>query len=226
MRISLLTVSLIGGIVGLGTLLSRHALAGEYEEPAYEVVQSHTDWELRQYAPVIEAQVTVDGPYDRAVSDGFRLLAGYIFGKNAPNEKIAMTAPVAAQSADGQKIAMTAPVATTPSSASAVDEARSWTVAFTMPGEWSLDTLPTPLDERVSLVEVPQQRWAVLQFSGKANAKTSEKRRQELLAGVAIAGLEPVGEAVIAQYNPPWIPGVFRRNEVKIPVASAEHSLQ
>ena len=224
MRISLLMFGLIGGIVGLGALLSRHALAREYEEPAYEVVQSHADWELRQYAPVIEAQVTVDGPYDRAVSDGFRLLAGYIFGKNAPNETIAMTAPVAAQPAEGQKIAMTVPVATMPSSASAVNEARSWTVAFTMPGEWSLDTLPVPLDERVRLVEVPQQRWAVLRFSGNAGARASEKHRQELLEAVAVAGLEPTGQAVIAQYNPPWIPGVLRRNEVKIPVASSERS--
>ncbi|MFT5680845.1 MAG: hypothetical protein ACI8RZ_001751 [Myxococcota bacterium] len=222
MRISLLTVGLASIVLGLGAMFSSHALAGGYEEPTYEVVQSSADWELRQYAPVIEAQVTVEGPYDQAVRDGFRLLAGYIFGKNEPNETIAMTVPVAAQSAEGQKIAMTVPVATAASAPAAVDEARSWTVAFTMPGEWDLDTLPAPMDARVRLVEVPEQRWAVLRFSGKASAQSSEQYRQELLEAVITEGLEPSGAAVIAQYNPPWVPGFLRRNEVKIPVGSGD----
>ena len=218
MRPSILMVGLIVGTLALGALFSRHALAEKYEEPPYEVVQSHVDWEIRKYAPAIEARVSVDGPYDQAVNNGFRLLAGYIFGKNEPNESIAMTVPVAARPTEGQQIAMTTPVSTTPNTPDTVGAVQTWTIAFTMPDQWSLDTLPAPLDDRVQLVETSEQLWAVLRFSGKANARTAEKNRQVLLSALAVEGLQPSGEPVIAQYNPPWIPGFLRRNEVKIPL--------
>ena len=67
--------------------------------------------EIRNYGPRIAAETTVFGDEDKALSDGFRRLAGYIFGGNHGSAKIAMTAPVARQS--GQKIAMTAPVSKT-----------------------------------------------------------------------------------------------------------------
>jgi len=34
-------------------------------------------------------------------------------------------------------------------------------------------------------------------------------------------GLRPIGEAVYARYNPPFIPWFMRRNELMIPVALA-----
>ena len=76
------------------------------EEPRY-TSEKVIGLEIRNYGPRIAAETTVFGDEDKALSDGFRRLAGYIFGGNHGNAKIAMTAPVARQS--GQKIAMTAP---------------------------------------------------------------------------------------------------------------------
>ena len=70
-------------------------------------------------------------------------MAGYIFGKNRGERKIAMTAPVT--QTEGKKIAMTAPVT---QAASGEDGAR-WRIQFMMPAEYSLEALPEPLDPAI-----------------------------------------------------------------------------
>ena len=79
-----------------------------YEEPTYTVIESTDRYEVRLYEPYIVAEVDVDGDFESAGGDAFRLLAGYIFGDNVANEKMAMTTPV--ESTTGTKMAMTAPV--------------------------------------------------------------------------------------------------------------------
>jgi hypothetical protein len=50
------------------------------EEPAYRVIESAGDFEVRDYPALVVAEVAVDGTQDSATRAGFRLLAGYIFG--------------------------------------------------------------------------------------------------------------------------------------------------
>lgn len=52
------------------------------EEPKYVLLEKSEPFELRAYAPRIMAEVQVDGDLDAASSQGFRLIAAYIFGKN------------------------------------------------------------------------------------------------------------------------------------------------
>jgi len=121
------------------------------EEPRYTSEKVAHGLEIRNYGPRIAAETTVFGDEDKALSDGFRRLAGYIFGGNHGNAKIAMTAPVARQS--GQKIAMTAPVSKT----SSADGGS--VVRFFMPAGWTMDRLPEPNDDKVGLVTVPEETW-------------------------------------------------------------------
>ena len=95
------------------------------EEPAFRTVLREGAFELRDYPALVVAEVTVDGDQKAAANQGFRLLAGYIFGGNKPRQSIAMTAPVA-QTPAREKIAMTAPVTQT-------QTANQWVVRFTMP---------------------------------------------------------------------------------------------
>ena len=92
----------LGGVVGIR--------AGT-EEPHYLGEPLTDRVEIRRYGPRIAAETTVFADDQQARNTGFRRLAGYIFGGNQRQTKIAMTAPVA-QSSD--KIAMTAPVAQAP----------------------------------------------------------------------------------------------------------------
>lgn len=188
-------------IVGIRTVEEPHCI----KRPLTERV------EIRQYGSRIAAETTVTGEKQRALNTGFRRLAGYIFGGNHRNTEIAMTAPVG-QSRAGDEIAMTAPVSQT---GSAED---GWTVRFFMPSKWSMETLPTPDDEDVRLVEVPPETTAVLRFSGDRGLIAVADRTAELLEALRNNGVEPIGEAVAWFYDPPWTLPFRRRNEVAVPI--------
>ncbi|MFM8766208.1 MAG: heme-binding protein, partial [Rubrivivax sp.] len=82
--------ALIAALLLATAAMTSHAI----EEPDFEVVQRLDAVEIRQYAPYVVAEVTVTGPADSAGNRAFPLLAGYIFGKNKGERKMAMTAPV------------------------------------------------------------------------------------------------------------------------------------
>jgi hypothetical protein len=184
-----------------------------YEEPEYVRISLHDAFEVRRYGPRIVAETVVDGDADAATSEGFRRLADYIFGGNEGGSSISMTTPVE-QSSEGSRISMTTPVERSGSDG-------RWTVTFTMPSEYTLDTLPKANDPRVVLREVRRQPVAVLRFSGRADERAKQRRAEELLISVRASGYEPIGEPTLAQYDPPWVLGPFRRNEVMIPVRSS-----
>lgn len=181
------------------------------EQAEYAVVQKAGGYEIRTYAPHIEAQTTVAGGYEDALNEGFRIIAGYIFGGNTSTQKVAMTAPVTEASASGESIAMTAPVT------SAVEGDRR-TIAFVMPKEYTLDTLPVPNDSRVKLVQMPERTMAVLGFSWYRSAARVQKMESELLAALERDGVAVVGTPTFAGYNAPWTPPWMLRNEVMVEV--------
>ena len=163
------------------------------EEPVYQVKKA---WEteqieIRAYAPRVMAvtEMTEDS------NGGFRVLAGYIFGGNAEEQEIAMTAPVQ-QSMKGDR-----------------------EMAFMMPAEYALEDLPKPEDQRVSFREAPAYTAAVIQFSGWASAEKADKNWQQLRRFLIAEGIDITGEPTLNQYNPPWTLPFMRRNEIIVPVA-------
>lgn len=182
------------------------------EEPHYISTPLAGNAEIRKYGPRIAAETTVAADEDRARNIGFRRLANYIFGGNHRDVAISMTAPVAQRSGRGDDIAMTAPVG---QSRTADD---SWTIRFFMPSKWTLDTLPTPDDENVTLVTIPGETVAVLRFSGDRSSAAVTTRSEELAEILRSKGIEVAGEPVAWFYDPPWTLPFRRRNEIAIPV--------
>ena len=191
------------------------------EEPVYEVVRHQDEFEVRDYKPYILAEVSVTGELDDATSQGFRILASYIFGKNHPKmpqdgqgaEKISMTAPVTViQQPSSQKIEMTAPV-------TVIGEGpETYKVRFTMPKAYTMQSLPLPDDERVTLWEVPARRVAVREYSGTWSQDRYHEEKSILLEALRKAGLTPAGEPEFSRYNSPFSLWFLRRNEVWIPI--------
>ena len=185
---------LLVGTLGVVALALRRRIFPDVQEPPYEVERTVDGLEVRDYPPVVVAETDVDGPYRASISSGFRRLAGYIFGGNSPKQKIAMTAPVGA----------------TPHAAG------RWTISFVMPPARPLAELPRPLDERVRLRQVGRRHVAVLRFRGRAGERELRARQAELAHRLSQAGLRATGEPQLAQYDPPWIPGPLRRNEMMV----------
>lgn len=187
------------------------------EEPKFELISESEDFQVRQYGPTIVAETIVEGDFYEAPNEGFRRLAGYIFGKNKSKGKIAMTAPVSMVANSSEKIAMTAPVSQVPVSVNG--NPNQWLITFTMPSSYTMQTLPEPDDARVMLRQLPGYKAAVVRFSGFNSDESVRKNTQRLESFIKSQNLKAAGRPIYARYNPPWTPWFLRRHELIIPIA-------
>jgi hypothetical protein len=204
----------VAAIVALWSLWG--FLSSRVEQADYAVVKETDGYEVREYPARILAQTTVSGSEGEAMSAGFRILAGYIFGGNTRKESIAMTAPVVAQEAGAQNlsegIAMTAPVVV-------AAEGDSRVVSFGMPRSYTIDTLPTPDDSRVKIVTVPAKRYAAVRFSWYRSDGRVKAAEEKLLAALARDGVTTRGGVAYAGYSGPWTPPWMARHELLVEIA-------
>ena len=161
----------------------------------YEVIREIGNIEIRRYPKIVIAKV--DDP-----ANGFNLLYRFITGENRQKAKVKMTTPVVSQ-----EIQMTSPVLS-----------EAGTMAFVMPAEYTFESTPEPLDERVKIAEIPSRLLAALCFSGGWSEAHFEKETLELLKTLSEAKMKTKGNVFTMLYNPPFIPGFLRRNEVAIEV--------
>ncbi|MEM7240294.1 MAG: heme-binding protein [Pseudomonadota bacterium] len=167
------------------------------EQPGYDVVEADGAVEIRRYPELVTASVIRSGPRYDAVRAGFRPLAGYIFAKERPGDKIAMTAPVTQRKGEGQ----------------------DWTVRFIMPSQYSLDDLPAPAGQDVTLATLPATDRVAIRFSGVADDELIAEQEGLLRDWMAGRGIEASGSPIYAYYNDPFTPGFLRRNEVLFDLA-------
>ncbi len=193
------------------------------EEPGFKVISKSGTFELREYVPMLVAETLVEGDMNDAGNAGFRRIADYIFGNNqvpagantANAAKIAMTAPVTMEP-QSQKIAMTAPVALEP--ATTMADSKQWRVHFVMPSQYTLESIPKPVNPEVKLRQIPGKLVAVNTFTGFNTVSRVQAKTDELRVWIGQKNWKALGQAQLARYDPPWTLPMFRRNEVMIEV--------
>jgi hypothetical protein len=156
------------------------------ESPAYQVLTREGKFELREY-PALTVVRTPMGN-----GNEFGRLFRYISGNNEDGQKIAMTTPVLIQH-QGDKTGM----------------------SFIVPREVAAaGRVPAPNDSTVGRDKFPGGRFAVLRFSGGRNERNEALSLAALRDWMKSQKLTSTGDPVFAYYDPPWIPGFMRRNEV------------
>jgi len=164
------------------------------ETPKYKVIKTYDEVEVRLYPKMVVAKTNLaDKSFDNQGSNGFRTIAGYIFGGNEKNEKIAMTAPVVMNMGD------------------------SASMYFVMPKSYDKAELPTPNSKNVQIVEVAEKTLAVITYGGFSSDEKIEKHRKQLEVILKKNKIQTKGAYMYMGYNAPW-DVINRKNEVAIEV--------
>ncbi|SDW30083.1 SOUL family heme-binding protein [Flavobacterium degerlachei] len=193
------TILIILAVVVLAFIIVQlYAINGQrnIESYPYVVNKKYDAFEIRSYEATLFTSVQLSGnKYKDASSKGFSILAGYIFGGNKKNEKIAMTSPVAMSLDD------------------------SMTMMFMVPKKFKKETLPQPNQSQIKFREEPAKTVAAISFGGWANDEKIEKYKQRLKSALDAEGIAYTNRFYFLGYNPPF-EFFNRKNEIIVELES------
>jgi len=160
------------------------------ETYSFKVIDTYETIEIRQYEASLFTSVQMpSNNYRKTSSKGFSVLAGYIFGGNDKEEKIAMTSPVAMSLKD------------------------STTMLFLVPKKYTRDNLPVPNDSSIEFKDIPEKKVAAISFGGWANDLKIAAFKKNLITALNSKGIEYTDNFYFLGYNAPM--EVFnRKNEI------------
>ena len=190
-------------LIALLAYLTASVPAMSYEEPEYFIVKKTDVYEVRRYKQRTVAEVTY-GEED----SGFRVLFDYISGANKGSKEVEMTIPVT----QSKEIDMTVPV-----TQSMTDGKMS--MRFFLPMQYSKQNAPEPNDERVRIIDLPAEYFAVISYSGFASDGNFEEHYTKLKAALDTDGMVIKGPPIKATYNSPFTLPFLKRNEAMYPLA-------
>ena len=156
----------------------------------YKVTKVYNNFEIRDYESTLFTSVKLSTKnYKESSSKGFSILAGYIFGDNDRNEKIAMTSPVAMTLED------------------------SMTMLFMVPKKFEKETLPQPNQAEIVFKNEPAKTVAAITFNGWADDEKIQRYKQDLKLALDTQKIPYTNRFYFLGYNAPY--EVFnRKNEV------------
>ena len=179
--------------LALGTTLYfgwKFTARSAYESARYSVIIAENNFELRDYADHV--LVSTPMKLESQGNDGsFSRLFRYISGDNREQRKVAMTTPVFMQQGE---------------------------MAFVVPEQIAIGGAPEPENESVQLRNRLGGKFAALRFSGRMQTSALVERENDLRRWMEKQNLVAAGPVEFAGYDPPWTPGMLRRNEVLIRV--------
>lgn len=162
------------------------------EQHNYEVIKKYDQFEVRKYDPALFSSVKLSKKgYKASASEGFRILAGYIFGNNESNEKIAMTSPVVMEMGDTTKM------------------------KFMVPKGYNLNNLPNPTNSNIVFEKQEEKIIAAIRFDGWADDEKIEKYTTILKNELLKEKISFINKFSFLGYNPPY-EVINRRNEIVV----------
>ncbi|MEM7011599.1 MAG: heme-binding protein [Verrucomicrobiota bacterium] len=187
-------------VIGLTSVAAAGALfasgRGGYETAEYKTVEKQKKFEIREYPklPVVSTPMSVSS--NDQMDSGFMRLFRYISGGNKDESKIAMTTPV---------------FVTT-------DAQNSQSMSFVLPLDVANSGAPSPTNRNVRLNQLNSGSYAVYRYSGRRSASRDSEALAKLRTWLSENNYQarPKAQPRFAYYDPPWTPGLMRRNEVML----------
>ena len=191
MKIVLIGIGILAALF-IASQLYFMQTTNDVEDFPYKVIKEYESFEIRQYESGLFTSVNLGtNEYEQASSQGFRILARYIFGGNERNQKIAMTSPVA------------------------MSLEESMTMMFMVPRDMNKEDLPKPNNNNIVFEEFPAKRVAAIRFSGWASTEKIDLYKAKLQAALAKEKIAHTNQFQYFGYNPPY-ELINRRNEVVV----------
>lgn len=173
-----LIISSILALIGIGQIFISRSTQ-QTEQHLYKVIKKFDKFEIRKYDPALFSSVKLNKKgYKESASEGFGILAGYIFGDNATNEKIAMTSPVVMELGDSSKM------------------------LFMVPKNYTLKNLPTPKNGNIVFEKQEEKIMAAIRFDGWADDEKIEKYKSILMHELNKEKLNYSPKFIFLGYNP------------------------
>jgi hypothetical protein len=190
MKTLIIIISILLLIVIIQIYISRSTQ--QTEQYSYKVIKSYDQFEIRKYDSALFSSVKLNKKgYKESSSEGFGILAGYIFGDNESNEKIAMTSPVIMELGDTSKM------------------------MFMVPKNKNLGNLPNPKNSKIVFEKQEEKITAAIRFDGWADDEKIEKYKSILRNELVKENINFVNKFIFLGYNPPY-DVLNRRNEVVV----------
>ncbi len=165
------------------------------ENQQYTVVLKEKEFEVRFYPATTIATINSSAKsYKELSGSGFRKLAGYIFGGNESDTKIAMTTPVHMDINDTMS-----------------------SMSFVMPTKYSQENLPKPNDPNVIIKKTKDEYVAAINFGGFASDNDMKVYSSKLAELLKERKIVTIGNFRYLGYNPPY-QLIGRRNEIIVSV--------
>jgi len=191
MKVLTIVLVVLAVLFAISQVWAQSQVSGIEEYP-YTILKDMGDVEIRRYEQANFIYATMDASsYEQNSGRGFGILAGYIFGGNERQQKIAMTSPVEME----------------------MDE--KITMKFLIPSQYKMEDMPKPDDVQVQFKTEAERTMAAITFGGFADDAKIEHHKEKLLDRLAEEGIAHTGQWSFMGYDPPF-KLYNRRNEVVV----------
>lgn len=189
-------------VIAGGYFVWKFTFRSAYESADYLVVESDGGIQIRDYPELLLVATSMQ-PGSGGNDGSFGRLFQYISGKNDQNKKVAMTTPVFMETRHDR---------------GPDDRQCKGQMGFVIPRKIAEQKVPGPTNDQVRVRKRPAGRFGVIRFAGNIADQKLADKEVFLRQWLTDHNYKAVGEVELAGYDPPWIPGLFRRNEILIRV--------
>ena len=191
----LFLIFVLGAGLSLWEYAGRHLLRN-IGEASYVVLERYKQYEVREYAPFLSAEVSVSGDVETAMNEGFSILSSYLSRLEGDDTSA-------------------------PETIVRSKELESYAIAFALPSRYSTGNLPEADDSRITFRVVPGRIVAALRFRGVPSEryiKTKEALLRKFLKRDLHEPLDGDADADFVRLAPPYSMPISATNEIIIDI--------